>query len=336
MSRRRCAGSRRIPARRLLQWRCGSRSSEKARHFPRVPVPGTGTQGSPKCDAFRRARSASGSPAVAHRLRRVTFPAYRCQARVRKGHRSLTPSGALGARAVHEDVVECRAQTHGQRAHEHGGLTEARDLDPRGQGIHAASNRRTGVRSRSPFAPSPPPRTRSAGSATAAIGAMCAAMCRATSSTTVRARGCGIEFGTAREVALKLTETCRVAAEPLTATDLAHGPIAALDSMFPVWRIASRDESLPAVLEAAARVIEAGATVVASGNAATEITGAAHVLPVPQAPLPILSPLLGGGGPALCGCAGACEGAGRRLSRGPQQGHARALTCREHGVAQSS
>jgi glucosamine--fructose-6-phosphate aminotransferase (isomerizing) len=104
--------------------------------------------------------------------------------------------------------------------------------------------------------------------------------------------GRGIEFGTAREVALKLTETCRVAAEPLTATDLAHGPIAALDSMFPVWTIASRDESLPAVLEAAARVIEAGATVVASGNAATEIEGAAHVLPVPEAPLPILSPLL--------------------------------------------
>jgi len=104
--------------------------------------------------------------------------------------------------------------------------------------------------------------------------------------------GRGIEFGTAREVALKLTETCRVAAEPLTATDLAHGPIAALDSMFPVWTIASRDESLPAVLEAAARVIEAGATVVASGNAASEIEGAAYVLPVPEPPHPILSPLL--------------------------------------------
>jgi glucosamine--fructose-6-phosphate aminotransferase (isomerizing) len=104
--------------------------------------------------------------------------------------------------------------------------------------------------------------------------------------------GRGIEFGTAREVALKLTETCRVAAEPLTATDLAHGPIAALDSMFPVWTIASRDESLPAVLEAAASVIEAGATVVASGNAAREIAGAAYVLPVPEPPHSILSPLL--------------------------------------------
>jgi glutamine---fructose-6-phosphate transaminase (isomerizing) len=104
--------------------------------------------------------------------------------------------------------------------------------------------------------------------------------------------GRGIEFGTAREVALKLTETCRVAAEPLTATDLAHGPVAALDSLFPVWTIASRDASLPAVVDAAARVREAGATIVASGNAAGEIGGAAYSLPVPEPPEPILSPLL--------------------------------------------
>ena len=104
--------------------------------------------------------------------------------------------------------------------------------------------------------------------------------------------GRGIEFATAREIALKLTETCRVAAEPLTATDLAHGPIAALDALFPVWTIASRDESLPAVVDAAARVREAGATVVASGNAAAEIAGAAYALPVPEPPAPILAPLL--------------------------------------------
>ena len=54
--------------------------------------------------------------------------------------------------------------------------------------------------------------------------------------------GRGPEFATAREIALKLLETCRIAAEPLTATDLAHGPIAALDPQFPVWTIASDDE----------------------------------------------------------------------------------------------
>jgi glucosamine--fructose-6-phosphate aminotransferase (isomerizing) len=104
--------------------------------------------------------------------------------------------------------------------------------------------------------------------------------------------GRGIEFATAREIALKLTETCRVAAEPLTATDLAHGPIAALDPLFPVWTIASRDEALPAVVDAAARIRDAGATVVASGNASAEIEGAAYELPVPEPPIPLLAPLL--------------------------------------------
>jgi glucosamine--fructose-6-phosphate aminotransferase (isomerizing) len=104
--------------------------------------------------------------------------------------------------------------------------------------------------------------------------------------------GRGLEFATAREVALKLTETCRVAAEPLTATDLAHGPVAALDALFPVWTIASHDESLPAVIDGSARVRQAGATLVASGTAAGEIEGAAFRLPVPDPPLPLLSPLL--------------------------------------------
>ena len=104
--------------------------------------------------------------------------------------------------------------------------------------------------------------------------------------------GRGLEFATAREVALKLKETCRIAAEPLTATDLAHGPVAALDSLFPVWTIASNDESLPAVIEGASRVRAAGATVVASGSAAGEIGAAQHVLTVPDAPSPLLAPLL--------------------------------------------
>jgi glutamine---fructose-6-phosphate transaminase (isomerizing) len=104
--------------------------------------------------------------------------------------------------------------------------------------------------------------------------------------------GRGTEFATAREIALKLLETCRVAAEPLTATDLAHGPVAALDPLFPVWTIASGDEALPAVVDAAARARAAGATLVASGNAADALVDAAYVLPVPTPPSPLLSPLL--------------------------------------------
>jgi glucosamine--fructose-6-phosphate aminotransferase (isomerizing) len=104
--------------------------------------------------------------------------------------------------------------------------------------------------------------------------------------------GRGSEFATAREIALKLLETCRVAAEPLTATDLAHGPVAALDALFPVWAIASDDQTLPAVLEATARAREAGATIIASGSAADAVLGAAYTLPVPDPPTPLLSPLL--------------------------------------------
>ena len=104
--------------------------------------------------------------------------------------------------------------------------------------------------------------------------------------------GRGPEFATAREISLKLLETCRVAAEPLTATDLVHGPVAAIDGLFPVWTIASADESLPAVREAAARARAAGAMLIASGTGAHEIAAAEHYLPVPAPPLPILTPLL--------------------------------------------
>jgi glutamine---fructose-6-phosphate transaminase (isomerizing) len=104
--------------------------------------------------------------------------------------------------------------------------------------------------------------------------------------------GRGTEFATAREIALKLLETCRVAAEPLSATALAHGPVAALDPLFPVWTIASDDETLRAVVEAAARVRAAGATLVASGDAADLLADAAYVLRVPKPPSPLLSPLL--------------------------------------------
>ena len=104
--------------------------------------------------------------------------------------------------------------------------------------------------------------------------------------------GRGPEFATAREIALKLLETCRIAAEPLTATDLAHGPVAALDSLFPVWAIASDETMLPAVVEAAERAREAGATIVASGEYAESIPGAEYVLASPKAPSSLVAPLL--------------------------------------------
>jgi glucosamine--fructose-6-phosphate aminotransferase (isomerizing) len=104
--------------------------------------------------------------------------------------------------------------------------------------------------------------------------------------------GRGPEFATAREIALKLLETTRIAAEPLTATDLAHGPVAALDPLFPVWAVASDDETLPAVLEAAERTRATGAALIASGSAAASLVGAEYSLPIPNLGSRLLSPLL--------------------------------------------
>lgn len=101
----------------------------------------------------------------------------------------------------------------------------------------------------------------------------------------------GPEFATARELALKLLETCRIAAQPLTATELAHGPVAALDPLFPVWAIAGADAGLQTVVEAVARARAAGATVIVSGEAASSLAGAATI-PVPRAALPLLAPVL--------------------------------------------
>jgi len=104
--------------------------------------------------------------------------------------------------------------------------------------------------------------------------------------------GRGTELATAREIALKLQETCRIASHALSATDLAHGPVTAVDPLFPVWTIATEDPNLPAVIESARRAREVGATVIASGAAADRIVGAAFRLPTPAAPSTLLSPLV--------------------------------------------
>ena len=68
--------------------------------------------------------------------------------------------------------------------------------------------------------------------------------------------------------------------------------MAAVDGLFPVWTVASADESLDAVRDAAARAHAAGATLIASGSAAAEIADADHYLPVPRPPLALLTPVL--------------------------------------------
>jgi len=102
----------------------------------------------------------------------------------------------------------------------------------------------------------------------------------------------GLELATAAEAALKLTEVAYLCAKALTATSMAHGPVAALDRAFPVWAVAGADRTLPAVQEAVRRAREAGAPVIATGPAAAALDGAAFALATPAAPDPLLTPLL--------------------------------------------
>ena len=136
----------------------------------------------------------------------------------------------------------------------------------------------------------------------------------------------GPEFATAREIALKLTELCRLGGVAMTATDLAHGPIAALDERFPVWISAARDGSLEAVREAVERIAASGAPIVAAGPR----RGLARGPPRDRAPArarpAALAAAVRAPGPAVR--RGARPGQAPRRGRPaqPAQGHARALT----------
>jgi glucosamine--fructose-6-phosphate aminotransferase (isomerizing) len=102
--------------------------------------------------------------------------------------------------------------------------------------------------------------------------------------------GRDFEFATAREIALKLQEACRVAADALTATDLAHGPVNAVAHCSRCGRSQRSTPTCPPYSRRRAR--QAGATLVATGAAADHIEGAAYAIPTPAVPEPVLAPLV--------------------------------------------
>lgn len=63
--------------------------------------------------------------------------------------------------------------------------------------------------------------------------------------------GRGFNYSTALEAALKLKETCYVHAQPYSAADLMHGPIAAVDEGFPVFLVAPPGAPLASMTELA-------------------------------------------------------------------------------------
>ena len=98
--------------------------------------------------------------------------------------------------------------------------------------------------------------------------------------------GRGLNFANALEFGLKLMETCYVVAERFSAADLMHGPIATVESGFPVFAFAPAGVTWPSISDVIARVraLKAQTLIITDWREAAE-AGRALLLPKgPDAP----------------------------------------------------
>lgn len=108
--------------------------------------------------------------------------------------------------------------------------------------------------------------------------------------------GRGLTYGTAREVALKLEETCLEPVRGLSYADLRHGPIAVVDEEVAAVLVAAQDGPMvPGLTELARDLEQRGATRIGIGGdagfrAACRVAVAGPDLPEPLAPLGLVVP----------------------------------------------
>ncbi len=90
----------------------------------------------------------------------------------------------------------------------------------------------------------------------------------------------GFQYATAREWALKVKEMAYVLADPYSAADFQHGPIALVQAGFPVLAVATAGPAMPGMLELLGRLQTAGARLlVLSDNPAALALGDGVELP---------------------------------------------------------
>jgi glucosamine--fructose-6-phosphate aminotransferase (isomerizing) len=73
--------------------------------------------------------------------------------------------------------------------------------------------------------------------------------------------GRGYTYGASEEIALKLKETCFIAAEAYSAADFLHGPLAMIEPGYPVIVLLNHDETLETTLQFTQRVLQRGGNV---------------------------------------------------------------------------
>lgn len=105
--------------------------------------------------------------------------------------------------------------------------------------------------------------------------------------------GRGFEYATAREWALKLKELAQVAADPYSAADFQHGPLALIEPGYPILAIAPTGATLAGMRELLARLRDQHGVdlLVISDDAETCALGST-ALQTPRAPAEWLSPLV--------------------------------------------
>ena len=110
--------------------------------------------------------------------------------------------------------------------------------------------------------------------------------------TTCVVLGRGFEYATAREWSLKIKELARVLADPYSAADFLHGPLALLDPGFPVLAVATSGEVAAGMRELLQRLRDDHDVDTVAITDEPDGLAANAVLPVPTAPAPWLQPLV--------------------------------------------
>jgi len=104
--------------------------------------------------------------------------------------------------------------------------------------------------------------------------------------------GRGFNYATACEVALKLKETSYVVAEPFSSADFQHGPIAVIESGFPVVLVAPSGATFDDVAHLIARLTDLGAEVITITDRADAVRESTLILPLAAGVPEWLSPIV--------------------------------------------
>jgi len=103
--------------------------------------------------------------------------------------------------------------------------------------------------------------------------------------------GRSLNYANAYEFAIKLMETCYVVAERFSGADFLHGPIAMVDSGFPVFIFAPPGPTLTGMKELLAKLKTIGAETIVISSEAAALRAASRGIKIPQRTNELLSPI---------------------------------------------